>query len=145
LNDNITLDVQVGPSPNQINRGGETFALQGTISDASNGAPIKFAEIYIALIDDSMTDVSYYLSSNVFQLDDTGTFDLTLSVDIGAPAINYTINVGFNGAFIYSFSSNPHNFYFDTVTYSNFNIIKEIPLIFLYMLHRVEPMLVMEP
>ena len=120
LNDKITLDVQVGPSPNQINRGGETFTLQGTITDASNGAPIKFTEIYITLFDDSMTDVSYYLSSNFFQLDDTGTFDLTLSVDIGTPAINYTINVGFNGAFIYSFSSNPHNFYFDTVTYSNF-------------------------
>ncbi|TKJ23382.1 MAG: hypothetical protein CEE42_12185 [Promethearchaeota archaeon Loki_b31] len=123
LNDNITLDVQVGPNPNQINRGGETFTLQGTISDASNGAPIKFTEIYIALFDDTMTDVSYYLSSNWFQLDDTGTFDLTLSVDSGTPAINFTINVGFYGVFIYSFPNNQFNefnFYFDIFTYSNF-------------------------
>ncbi|GAI87097.1 unnamed protein product, partial [marine sediment metagenome] len=123
LNDNITLDVQVGPSPNQINRGGETFTLQGTISDASNGKPIKFTEIYIALFDDTMTDVSYYLSSNWFQLDDTGTFDLTLSVDSGTPAINFTINVGFYGVFIYSFPNNQFNefnFYFDILTYSNF-------------------------
>jgi len=123
LNDNITIDVQVGPSPNQISRGGETFTLQGTISDTSNGAPVKFTEIYIALFDDTMTDVSYHLSSNFFQLDDTGTFDLTLSVDSGTPAINYTINVGFYGVFIYSFPNNQFNefnFYFDTVTYSNF-------------------------
>jgi len=120
LNDNITLDVQIGPNPNQINRGGETFTLQGTIRDASNGAPIKFTEIYIALFDDTMTDVSYHLSSNFFQLDHTGTFDLTLSVDSGTAPINYTINVGFYGVFIYSFPSHPFNFYFDTVTYSNF-------------------------
>jgi hypothetical protein len=123
LNDNITLDVQVGPSPNQINRGGETFSLQGTISDASNGAPIKFAGIYIALFDESMSDVSWHLSSKFFQLDDTGTFDLTLSVDIGTPAINYTINVGFYGVFIYSFPNNQFNefnFNFDIITYSNF-------------------------
>jgi len=123
LNDNITLDVQVGPNPNQINRGGETFTLQGTLSDASNGAPIKFTEIYIALFDDTMTDVSYYLSSNWFHLDDTGTFDLTLSVDSGTPAINFTINVGFYGVFIYSFPNNQFNefnFYFDIFTYSNF-------------------------
>ena len=123
LNDNITIDVQVGPSPNQINRGGETFTLQGTISDALNGAPIKFTEIYIALFDDTMIDVSYHLSSNFFQLDDTGTFDLTLSVDSGTPAINYTINVGFYGTFIYSFPNNElnaFNFYFDIFTYSNF-------------------------
>ena len=123
LNDNIVLDVLIGPDPNQINRGGETFNLQGTITDASNGSPIKFAEIYIALFDDTMTDVSYYLSSNWFYLDETGTFDFTLSVDSGTPTSNYTINVGFYGGFIYSFPNNQYNqfnFYFDIFTYSNF-------------------------
>jgi len=123
LNDNITLDVQIGPSPNQISRGGETFTIQGTINDSSNGAPIKFTEIYIALFDESMTDVSHHLSSNIFQLDDTGTFDLTLSVESGTPAINYTINVGFYGVFIYSLPNNQFNefnFYFDIFTYNNF-------------------------
>ncbi len=123
LNDNIVLDVQTGPNPNQIFRGGEIFTIQGTITDSLNGAPIKFTEIYIALLDSTMTDVSYYLSSNLFQLDDSGTFDLSLSVDIATPAANYTLNVGFYGEFIYSLPNNQFNqfdFNFDILTYSNF-------------------------
>jgi hypothetical protein len=123
LNDNIILDVQSGPNPNQVFRGGETFTIQGKMTDGSNGTPIKYAEIYVALLDGTMTDVSYYLSANTFQLDDSGTFDLSLSVDSGTPAANYTLNVGFYGNFIYSLPNNQFNqfnFNFDVVTYSNF-------------------------
>ena len=122
LDDNITLNVQLGPNPRQIDRGGDTFTLQGTITDALNGAPVKYTEIYVSLFD-GPTDVSYYLSSNWFQLDGSGTFDLTLSVVGGTPAKNYTINIGFYGGFIYSSPNNLYNefdFHFDVFTFNNF-------------------------
>lgn len=121
LNDNITLDVTLGPSPNLVSRGGETFNIKGSVIDALNGAPIKFPEIYIALLDDDMNDVSFHLSSNLFHLNESGTFDLTLSLDNETAAKNYTINVNFYGAFIYSWPNNQFNqFNFDFDYVSNF-------------------------
>jgi hypothetical protein len=117
LNDNINLNVQSGPNPNQIYIGG-TFTIQGTITDGFNGLPIKYTEIYVALFDGPM-NVSYYLSRNSFQLDDSGTFDLSLSVGSATPATNYTLRVDFYGNFIYPLPK-PHNFNYNIAIYTNF-------------------------
>ncbi len=126
LNDQINVSLLSGPSPREIYRSGatqRTFNIQGSIIDGSNGSPIKFPEIHIALLDGTMTDVSYYLSSSYFQLDDTGAFDLTISVSSGTPANNYTLRVEFNGVFIYSLTNNQyneHNFYIPTLNFTDY-------------------------
>ena len=118
LNDKININVQSGPNPRQIFSGGETFTIQGNLTDGSNGTPIKYTEIYVALFD-GPTNVSYYLSRNLFQLDDSGKFDLSLSVDPATPVKNYTLSVGFYGTFNYPLPK-PHNFNYDIATYTNF-------------------------
>jgi len=126
LNDQINVTLLSGPTPQAINRSGSfgrTFNLQGSIIDGSNGSPIKFPEIQILLFDGTMTDVSYYLSSSVFTLDDTGVFDLTISVSSGTPAANYTLGVLFNGNFMYSLPNNQfneHDFYIFTSNFTDY-------------------------
>jgi len=126
LNDKINITLLSGPTPREIYRSGSTqryFNLQGSIIDGSNGSPIKFPQVQVFLFDGTMTDVSYYLSSSVFQLDDTGAFDLSISVSSGTPAINYTLGLAFNGIFIYSFPNNQyneHNFNMYTVNFTDY-------------------------
>ncbi|MHA1190808.1 MAG: transglutaminase domain-containing protein [Promethearchaeota archaeon] len=125
LNDQINVTLLSGPTPREIYRSGaiqRTFNLQGTITDGSNGSPIKFPEIQIVLYDGAMTDVSHLLSSRYFQLDETGAFDLTISVSSGTPAANYTLEVRFDGFFIYSLPNNQyneHNFYLFTTNFTD--------------------------
>ncbi|MHA1498241.1 MAG: transglutaminase domain-containing protein [Promethearchaeota archaeon] len=126
LNDQINVTLLSGPTPREIYRSGaiqRTFNLQGTITDGSNGSPIKFPEIRVVLLDGTMTDVSHYLSSSYFQLDDTGAFDLTISVSSGTPANNYTLRVEFNGVFMYSLPNNQYNeydFYLFTTNFTDY-------------------------
>ncbi|MCJ7649242.1 MAG: transglutaminase-like domain-containing protein, partial [Candidatus Lokiarchaeota archaeon] len=126
LNDQINVTLLSGPTPREIYRSGSTqrtFNLQGSIIDGLNGAFVKFPQIQVFLFDGTMTDVSYYLSTNIFQLDHTGVFDLTITVSSGTPAKNYTLGVGFNGIFIYSFPNNQyneHNFYLFTTNFSDY-------------------------
>jgi len=119
----LEIDLTIGPSPQIVNRSGSigtTFNLQGSVYDSLNGAPIKFCEIYVQLWD-GPTDVSHYLilNSGSFQLDASGTFDMTFSVSDSTPAKNYTLRIAINGVFLYSWPNNQfneHNFYLFSFT-----------------------------
>jgi len=109
LDEQIIVDLVSGPVPREISRGVTSFNLHGYVNDSLNGFPVKFAEIYVHLYD-GPTDVSYYLilQTGSTQLDNTGEFDLTYIVSSSTPDKNYTIQIEFNGVFLYS---QPRNYF----------------------------------
>ncbi|MFX0030682.1 MAG: transglutaminase-like domain-containing protein, partial [Candidatus Hermodarchaeota archaeon] len=109
----LGINLDICPEPREINRSGSigiSFAIQGYLNDSFNGNPIKYAEIEVRLYD-GPTDVSFYLNEPTFvQLGTTGEINLLYSVSASTPAKNYTLQVLFNGIFIYTNPNYPQFF-----------------------------------
>jgi hypothetical protein len=110
----ISVNLDICPSPTEINRTGSIgtdFVIHGYLNDTFNGNPIKYGEIEVRLYD-GVIPVSYLLNleSGSLQLSGTGEIDLVYSVDGSTPAKNYTLEVWFNGIFIYTNPNYPQFF-----------------------------------
>ncbi|MFX1569871.1 MAG: transglutaminase-like domain-containing protein [Promethearchaeota archaeon] len=117
---NVTLDIC--PEPRSVNRSGSVgtdFIIHGYLNDSLNGNPVKYGEISVLLYD-GITPVSFYLNlvSGSLQLGASGEIDLTYSVSDSTPTRNYTLQVDYNGVFIYTNPNYPQ--YFDLWTIANF-------------------------
>jgi transglutaminase-like putative cysteine protease len=122
----ITINIDSGPTPNIVARSGSSnrnFNIHGYVIDSNNSLPIKYARIFVYMLDQFATDYSGYLSleSGFLRLDESGAFDLTYSVLSSTPEKNYTIVVAFDGIFMYSWPYNLNNEYdFYLGGYTNF-------------------------
>ena len=122
LDSPIDVNLDIGPQPSIINSTtttGRTFIIHGYLTDTGNGKPIKYGEISVHLFD-GPTDVSYYLiqESGTTQLNETGEIYVKYSVLSSTPTKNYTIQVWFNGTYLYSFPNNinnEHNYFLNWV------------------------------
>jgi hypothetical protein len=122
LDSPIDVNLDLGPQPSVINSTtttGRTFFIHGYLTDIGNGKPIKYGEISVHLFD-GPTDVSFYLiqESGTTQLNETGEIYVRYSVSSSIPTKNYTIQVWFNGTFLYSFPNNldnEHNFFLNWI------------------------------
>jgi hypothetical protein len=109
----IDVNLDICPQPQVINSTtpiGRNFIIHGYLNDSNNHNPIKYSEISVHLFDGA-TDVSYYLilESGSLQLDETGEIFLNYRISSATPSKNYTLQVWFNGTFLYSFPNNIHN------------------------------------
>ena len=115
----ININLDISPVPREVNRSGtigRNFLIHGYLNDTSNGNHIRFSQLEVRLYD-GPTDVSFYLNEPRFvQLGGTGEIDLTYSVSASTPAINYTIQVLFNGIFIYTTPFYPQFFNLNFLT-----------------------------
>jgi len=110
----IDVNLDICPQPREVNRSGtdgRNFLIHGYINDSLNGNPIKYGEINVFMYD-GLIDVSFYLNleSGSLQLGASGEINLIYSVSSATPAKNYTLQVDFNGIFIYTNPSYPHFF-----------------------------------
>jgi hypothetical protein len=109
----VSVNLDICPEPREINRTGSigrNFAIHGYLNDSFNGNPVKNSQIEVRLLDGPV-DVSFYLNEPRFvQLGGTGEIDLSYSVSASTPAKNYTIQILFNGIFIYSIPFYPQFF-----------------------------------
>lgn len=115
LNEETTINIISGPTPQVINRSGSgatQFNIVGEIFDSiNNSLPISFSEITLTLLKDG-TNYSYLLvPSGSYQTDSTGTFDLTYGVDPNTPPGNYTLRLDFNGTI--NLLSYPYSYQFN--------------------------------
>ncbi|MHA1281375.1 MAG: transglutaminase domain-containing protein [Promethearchaeota archaeon] len=119
INSSITIDLYICPIPPIVNRSGSLgreFQIIGYINDSNTGKPIKYTEIEIRMFDLNHNDASFYLTktSGSLQCGETGFINLTYIVSSSTPENNYTLEVWFNGTFLYSppyNDFNSHNFY----------------------------------
>ncbi len=116
LNEEPTINIISGPSPQVINRtgGGTTqFNIIGEIYDSTNNSlPISYSEITLLLLKGG-ADYSSYLvpgESYPYQTDSTGSFDLTFGVTPTTPPGNYTLRLDFNGTINLFFNPYPFPF-----------------------------------
>ncbi|MEE9573509.1 MAG: hypothetical protein V3W20_10705, partial [Candidatus Neomarinimicrobiota bacterium] len=109
----ININLDICPSPREVNRStsiGRDFLIHGYLNDSSNGNPIKYSQIEVRLYD-GLTPVSFRLNEPRFiQLGGTGEINLVFSVSSSTPAQNYTLQVWFNGIFIYTNPNYPQFF-----------------------------------
>ncbi len=100
----ISVNLDICPQPTEINRSGtigRNFWIHGYLNDSFNGNTIKFSQIEVRLYDPA--DVSFYLNEPRFtQLGETGEINLFYTVSPSTPAKNYTLQVRFDGIFIYA-------------------------------------------
>ena len=123
----ITLNLESGPNPYVVARTGSAnrnFNLHGYVNDSTNGSPIKYTRIFVNMYDEFSTDYTAYLflDNGFLRLDESGEFDLTYSVISSTPEKNYTLEIRFDGWFMYSWpfiQNNEHNFYLGG--FSNFS------------------------
>ncbi|MFX1390247.1 MAG: transglutaminase domain-containing protein [Promethearchaeota archaeon] len=117
----IEVNLDICPLPRFVNRSGtigRDFMIHGYINDSLNGNSIKYGQINVYLYD-GIIPVSYYLNleSGSLQLGTSGEINLIYSVLSSTPAKNYTLEVEFNGIFIYTNPNYPQ--YFDLSYLSN--------------------------
>ncbi|GAH47425.1 unnamed protein product, partial [marine sediment metagenome] len=125
----ISLSIESGPNPNIIARSGSSnrnFNLHGYVNDSTNGSPIKYARIFVYMVDEFSTDYTGYLSleSGFLRLDESGEFDLTYLVISSTPEKNYTLIVVFDGWFMYSWpfiQNNEHDFFLGGGNFTDFD------------------------
>ncbi|MGV9204061.1 MAG: transglutaminase domain-containing protein, partial [Promethearchaeia archaeon] len=129
LDDPIEIDLDTGPNPRVINSTGSTgrtFMIHGYLNDSLNEKPIKYGKVSVHMFDGS-DEVSFYLNQEggSLELNETGEIYAKFSVDPSTPQKNYTIQVQFNGTFLYSNSpeSNKHDYFLDT--WNNFSTVIE--------------------
>jgi len=120
----IIIDLLSGPQPNSIYRTDAPpyiFNLHGFVRDFNNWNPIKYVRINVDLYQGS-TPVNYLVRESGFlQLNETGEFDLTFSVEDYTPEGNYTIRIEFDGEFNYQLPFTQFNeHYFQLPWISNF-------------------------
>ncbi|TFF89880.1 MAG: transglutaminase domain-containing protein, partial [Promethearchaeota archaeon] len=111
----IYIDFLSGPQPNEIYRTDYSpyiFTLNGIVRDFTNFNPIKFARINVFLYQGTNPVNYLVLESGSLQLDETGEFDLSYSVEDYTPEDNYTIRVQFDGEFNYLTPFNQFNQYY---------------------------------
>jgi hypothetical protein len=124
LNAPINITLNLCPNPATINRSGSynrEFIISGKLQDALNGNPIKNGQLSIHMFNGGFDYASsnlIYVSGN-YITDSNGDFTLTFRADSSTPAQNYTMEVWFDGAFIYTISPLPN--VFDLSSYSNFS------------------------
>ncbi|MFX1354650.1 MAG: transglutaminase-like domain-containing protein, partial [Promethearchaeota archaeon] len=110
LDEPISVDIESGPIPREINRGQTSFNLRGYVNDSLNRLPIKFVRISVYMVDGGTDYTSYLrLIGGSYQLGINGEFDLTFSVLSSTPAKNYTLQIEFDGIFSYSRPRNYNN------------------------------------
>jgi hypothetical protein len=122
----ITLDKC--PDPLEINRSGpngRNFNIHGYINDTLNGINPKYCRISVFLFD-GLIDVSWRLTvdSGSLQCGNTGEIDVTYRVDTATETKNYSIQVWFNGTFLYDNPydvDNPHNYFL--TSFNNFSYV----------------------
>jgi len=128
LNAPINITFDTSPYPLQINRSGpndRTFNIHGFINDSHNGLNPKYCGITVKLFD-GLIDVSgrLILDSGSLQCGASGEINVTYRVDPATDAINYTLQVWFNGSFNYG-SPYPHSFFLSG--YNNFSYAADGP------------------
>jgi hypothetical protein len=129
----IQFQAIIGPSPSFINQSspfGRSFSIEGNLSDTTASTNIKYGAISVHLFDNT-TEVSFYLipEGGSLQLDETGHFLLTYRVSSATPTKDYTVQIWYNGTFLYTSPpndlsfltgfNNPHAFYLSS--FSNFS------------------------
>ncbi len=125
----ISVNLKLCPQPNIVNKSttiDRTFTIRGFLNDSTNNNPIKFGEISVHMFDGSIdvTALNYLtLKAGWLQLNATGEIYAVYYVESSTPAKNYTLQVWFNGTFLWSLpnnADNPHNFFLPTT--DNFSI-----------------------
>ncbi len=127
LNDNISINLDICPQPREINRSGSidrNFLIHGYLVDSFNGNPIKYGEINVYMYD-GVTPATSYLDwvSGSLQLGTSGEIDLIYSVLSSTPAKNYTLEIEFDGIFIYTNPNYPQFFNLNGLT----NLTETVP------------------
>ncbi|MFX1591730.1 MAG: transglutaminase domain-containing protein, partial [Promethearchaeota archaeon] len=112
LDDEISINLDIWPQNREISKFGTvdtTFFIQGYLNDTNNSQPIKYGEISIHIFDGGEIIGGLILVSGSYQSNQFGEisaeFRVSNFVDIG----NYTLEVWFNGTFIYSSPNNIYN------------------------------------
>ncbi|MFX1364305.1 MAG: transglutaminase-like domain-containing protein [Promethearchaeota archaeon] len=112
LDESIDINLQAWPQPREINKYGpssNTFIIQGYLNDTSNFDPIKYGEISIHIFDGTEIFGGLVLVSGSYQTDQYGTIYAEFTTASFVPTGNYTLEVWFNGTFIYSSPNNIYN------------------------------------
>jgi len=121
LDEPISVDLESGPIPREINRGQTSFNLKGYVNDSLNWSPIKFARISVYMVDGGTDYTSYLrLIGGSYQLGINGEFDLTFVVLSSTPDRNYTLQIESSGIFSYSRPRNYNNEYDFYLAFPNF-------------------------
>ncbi|UCC21201.1 MAG: hypothetical protein JSV62_07975, partial [Promethearchaeota archaeon] len=121
LNEEPTINIISGPTPQVINRtgaGDTQFSIVGIIYDSTNNSlPISYSEITLTLLKDGSNYSSYLVPSESYpyQTDSTGFFDLTFEVAPNTPPGNYTLRLDFNGTINLD---NPYSFQFNLLFFN---------------------------
>ena len=117
IDEPISINLDISPIPSIINRSGSigrTFNIHGYINDSLNGANPKFCEISVHLYNGATyVDSQLELITGSLQLGTSGEIDLIYRVKTNTNVQNYSIEVWFNGTFLYWNPygiDNPHNF-----------------------------------
>ncbi len=107
LNEEPTINILSGPTPQEINRtsvgaSNTIFNIEGEILDSINNNPIRFSRLNLKLLK-SGTDYSLYLiPSDTIWTDFNGYFNLNFEVASNTPTGNYTLRLDFNGTINYN-------------------------------------------
>ncbi|MEJ2249045.1 MAG: transglutaminase domain-containing protein [Candidatus Lokiarchaeota archaeon] len=118
---NITLNTS--PTPREVNCTGSIgrlFTISGMLQDALNGNPIENGQVTIHMFNGGFDYAPSYLTyvSGNYITNSNGDFNLNFRVDSSTPLQNYTLEVWFNGSFIYT---SPLPYAFSFPTYNNFS------------------------
>ena len=127
LDDGISINLDIWPQNREISKFGgsdRTFFIQGYMNDTNNFEPIKYGEISIHLFDSGEIFNAFVLESGSYQSDQFGAIYAEFSTNTFVDTGNYTLEVWFNGTFLYSSPNNlfnEHVFYLNSI--SNFEIL----------------------
>ena len=115
LDSPITIDLDNCPNPRTVNCTtsiGRTFEISGTLRNSTSGAPIKYGTVSVHLFDGALelTPLSSFITliGGSYDCNETGQIYLRFYVESSLAAKNYTLQVWFNGTFLYS---SPNNFF----------------------------------
>ncbi|MFX1499634.1 MAG: transglutaminase domain-containing protein [Promethearchaeota archaeon] len=121
LNDSININLDPWPRPRVLNKYDPTdyFIIQGYLNDTEDN-PIKYGEISIHLFDDGAEiDAALRLISGSYESNQYGAIYAEVGIQSFVPTGNFTLEVWFNGTFIYSSPNNFNNEHDFSLTYIN--------------------------
>ncbi len=131
LNDSISINLEMWPQNREINKYGppdDTFIIQGYLNDSLNSKPIKYGQISIHLFDGGEIANALILISGSYQSDQFGTISAEFTTESFVSIGNYSLEVWFNGTFIYSSPNNIYNEHDFDLPYINSSSIANYPL-----------------
>ena len=111
LNDSISINLDVWPQNRIIDKynASDTFTIQGYLNDTQNSRPIKYGVISIHLFDGGEIGGALRLVSGSYQSNQNGMLYAEFGIESFVPTGNFTLEVWFNGTFIYSSPNNLYN------------------------------------